>query len=171
MRKTLLLGALAAAALACAPHAAGAQGMDERCSKIVDALCVDVTVGQCFRKNDIWDYIPQKCTGDVQSMVEMDREARQQQRDDRRRDKVSERRSEGPSFSCGGVLRSRPSMNASKVASVAEGQQFDSVEDAGVWFNEYKWYRVRYGDVEGYQWGGIFWTQGGREGTIPSCNG
>lgn len=169
MRIALLTGTLVLGGLCFAPLPAAAQGFDERCSKIVDAICGS-EIGRCFRQKDIWDYIPSKCSGDVQSMVEMDREAREQQRNDRAAARSSGSQY-GPSFSCGGVLRSRPSMNAAKVASVAEGQKLESVEDIDVWFNDYKWFRVRSGGLVGYHWGGIFWTQGGREGTIPSCNG
>jgi hypothetical protein len=168
MRKIWLLSALAAGLLSVAPQAAFAQDLDERCSAIIDALCRDQTVSQCFSAKRIWDYVPAKCEAGAQAMAEMDREARQEQREQQQPRSANRA---GPSFSCGGVLRAQPRMNAAKVASVAEGQEFDSVEDTGIWTDEYKWFRVRYAGLEGYQWGGIFWTQGGREGTIPSCHG
>lgn len=154
-----------------APHGAVAQGMDERCQRIVDALCRDAVVGQCFRRKDMWDYVPARCSGDIQAMIEMDREARQEQRQEQRQERRDDRRRAGPSFSCGGILRSQPSMTSAKVASVPEGQELESVEDAGVATDGYTWFLVRYRGLEGYHWGGIFWTQGGRAGTIPSCQG
>ena len=172
MRKAWIFGLLATAMLA--PHAVDAQELDSRCQKLLGALCRSSQVGSCFKKQSTWDDLPARCHGPVQAMIEMEREALQQQLEDqqrRRRGHAGRGRTEGASFSCGGILRSRPTMTAGKVATVAEGQRFDSVEDTGVWTDDYKWFRVRYGGLEGYQWGGIFWTQGGREGTIPSCNG
>ena len=141
-----------------------AQAFDRTCQRIVDALCDGLPVGRCFRNDAMWPYVSDKCTADVQQMIEIEREARQSER-------VRRPPRQAASFSCGGILRSRPSMASSKVASVAPGQVFDTVEDTGTWHDGYKWFRVTYGGLEGYQWGGIFWVEGGREGTIPSCDG
>jgi len=161
---------LVTAALAVAPQEVGAQELDSRCQKILDAICGNSLKSSCFKQQSNWNDLPTRCHGPVQATIEMEREALQQQYEDRQQQR-DRRTGEGPSFSCGGVLRSRPALTAGKVASVAEGQPFDSVEDTGIWADGYKWFRVRYSGLEGYQWGGIFWTQGGREGTIPSCNG
>ena len=147
---------VAAAALA-VPRMANAAS-DETCQRVAEALCGSENLKACAVGDAFWNDLPKSCQAYVQTALENEREARGT--------------AQAPSsFSCGGILRSRPSMQSRKVASVASGQEFDSVEDTGLWTDGYKWFLVRYNGYEGYQWGGIFWTEGGQEGTIPSCDG
>ncbi|MFC3691084.1 SH3 domain-containing protein [Chenggangzhangella methanolivorans] len=164
----LALGVLAGALTA---PASRAQELDERCQKIVSAICDGKRLGRCFQNEKMWDDVPARCQGDVQTMIEMEREALQEQKQERREERRKARRGEGLSYACGGIIRSRASGSSAKVGSVQEGEEIEVLEETGVWTDDFQWFRIRYNGLEGYQWGGIFWTQGGRKGTIPSCNG
>ena len=100
-----------------------------------------------------------ECEGEFQAMIEMAREAQQQKQDDafeKNANRGGGQDDTTTGVSYGGVLRSGPGMQYRKVASMQEGDPVDIIEDTGVWFNEYKWYRVRTHRGEGYHWGGIF---------------
>ena len=59
--------------------------------------------------------------------------------------------------SWGGIVRSQPTMDSNKIASLAEGQEMTLMARVeGPLFNDYAWFRINYGDNKsGYQWGGI----------------
>jgi hypothetical protein len=60
---------------------------------------------------------------------------------------------EGRSF--GGIVRAGPGMEFAKVASLPEGAALLIEEDTGVDMGGYHWFRIRFGNRSGYQWGGI----------------
>lgn len=100
--------------------------------------------------------LPPKCVGEFQAMV----------------DAVPKGQDDAMTgMSYGGVLRSGPGMDHSRVASVREGDHLDILEDTGVWFNEYKWYYVSTPQGTGYHWGGIFCVNKGTpiEGIFQTC--
>jgi hypothetical protein len=58
--------------------------------------------------------------------------------------------------SWGGVVRSGPGREFSRLGALAEGERITLVENTGVMDNDYSWFKIRYrGNREGYQWGGI----------------
>jgi hypothetical protein len=72
--------------------------------------------------------------------------------------------------SCGGVVRSRPTMNSRKVASLREGKRIEIMERSGVWMNGYEWFRIGYNNNKvGYQWGGILSADDQRDGSYIGC--
>jgi len=63
--------------------------------------------------------------------------------------------------SWGGIVRSGPSQEFSRLAALAEGEPVTLLENTGVTHNDYPWFRIRYrGSREGYQWGGILCSVG-----------
>jgi hypothetical protein len=71
--------------------------------------------------------------------------------------------------SLGGVMRTRPDMGSRKVASIAEGTRVEILRDAGVAMNGYQWFKVRAGDWNGYQWGGIMCSDAPLPGIFQVC--
>jgi hypothetical protein len=58
--------------------------------------------------------------------------------------------------SWGGVVRSGPGREFSRLGSLAEGERITLIENTGVLDNDYAWFKIRYrGNRVGYQWGGI----------------
>lgn len=58
--------------------------------------------------------------------------------------------------SWGGVVRSGPGREFSRLGSLAEGERITLIENTGVLDNDYSWFKIRYrGSRVGYQWGGI----------------
>ncbi len=103
-------------------------------------------------KPNMMSQLPANCVGDIQPMVEMAREAQAEQ--DKAFEQVPDDALTGMSY--GGVLRSGPSMDHRRVASLREGDHLEILEDTGVWFNDYKWFFVSTPQGTGYHWGGIF---------------
>ena len=99
----------------------------------------------------MWNSLDPDCTASVQTMIETEREAMQQQQQDNNYSAVN---LYGQSY--GGVLRSGPGQEFSKVASVREGDSVEVLEDPDVWWDGYKWFKVRTPQGVGYHWGGIF---------------
>lgn len=58
-------------------------------------------------------------------------------------------------FSWGGKLRAGPSVNADDLGSTKERQPITIIENSGVVFNDYPWFKVQVDGKEAYQWGGI----------------
>lgn len=125
---------------------------DEYCTQRARDLCGDnQTIGQCFQDQDMWSNLDADCTGAVQTMIETEREAL-----------------EAPSGSAlnlygtsyGGVLRSGPGQEFSRVASLREGDSIEIIGDPEVWWEGYKWFQVRTSRGVGYHWGGIFCVPG-----------
>lgn len=61
----------------------------------------------------------------------------------------------------GGTVRDAPSSGAPRIAHLAEGQRLTIVDRAGRTMNGLPFYRVRWPDGEGYQWGGILCATAG----------
>jgi hypothetical protein len=138
---------LSAALLMLVVGSAHAQS-DDYCSQQARQVCGDnQTIGQCFDDQRMWNSIDADCTGAVQTMIETEREATQ----DSNYSAVS---LYGTSY--GGVLRSGPGQEFSKVASIQEGDSVEIIEDPEVWMDGYKWFKVRTPRGVGYHWGGIF---------------
>ena len=58
--------------------------------------------------------------------------------------------------SWGGVVRSGPGREFSRLGSLAEGERITIIKGTGIVDNDYEWFKIRYrGNREGYQWGGI----------------
>ena len=56
----------------------------------------------------------------------------------------------------GGVVRSGPGREFSRLGALAEGERITLIENTGVMDNDYPWFKIRYrGNRQGYQWGGI----------------
>ena len=129
-----------------------AYAQDEYCSQRAREICGDnQTIGQCFDDQRMWNSLDPDCTASVQTMIETEREAMQQQQQDNNYSAVN---LYGQSY--GGVLRSGPGQEFSKVASVREGDSVEVLEDPNVWWDGYKWFKVRTPQGVGYHWGGIF---------------
>lgn len=123
---------------------------DEYCNVQARKICGDnQTISQCFEDQAMWDNLDPNCTGTVQTIIENEREATQQQHNN-----DSAVNLYGQSY--GGVLRSGPGQEFSKVASVHEGDSVEVLEDPEVWMDGYKWFKVRTPQGVGYHWGGIF---------------
>jgi hypothetical protein len=125
---------------------------DEFCSQQARQICGEnQTIGDCFDDERMWDSLDPECTGAVQTMIETEREASQPEN----ADPVN---LYGTSY--GGILRSGPGQEFSKVASLREGDSIEILEDPGVWMDGYKWFKVRTPRGVGYHWGGIFCVPG-----------
>lgn len=55
----------------------------------------------------------------------------------------------------GGNVRAYPTVDSAHIGSLFEGQDIRIVEDTGVRWNDFNWFRVQYLGGEGYVWGGI----------------
>ncbi|WP_187970825.1 hypothetical protein [Aquibium microcysteis] len=66
----------------------------------------------------------------------------------------------GPAASWGGVVRSGPGMENARLASLAEREPIELLENTGVMMNGYPWFRIRYRGQTGFQWGGIICGDG-----------
>lgn len=125
----------------------GARAQDEYCSQHAREICGDnQTISQCFDDQRMWSSLDPDCTGAVQTIIEGEREATQSEND-------SAVNLYGQSY--GGVLRSGPGQEFSKVASLREGDSVEIIGDPNVWWNDYKWFKVRTDRGIGYHWGGI----------------
>jgi len=151
MMKMLGIGLLAIVSAGLFWSAAYAQS-DEYCSQRAREICGDnQTIGDCFQDQAMWTNLGSACTGAVQTMIEGEREATQQDNN------YSAVNLYGTSY--GGVLRSGPGQEFSKVASVHEGDSVEVLQDPDVWMDGYKWFKVRTPQGVGYHWGGIFCIQ------------
>lgn len=122
---------------------------EEDCAVLARQVCGDnQTISQCFDDQRMWNSIDEACTGPVQTMIEGEREATQQQNSD-----DSAVNLYGQSY--GGVLRSGPGQEFSRIASLQEGDSVEIIGDPDVWWNDYKWFKVRTPRGVGYHWGGI----------------
>lgn len=143
--------------------APASSAQDDYCSQRARALCGDnQTMGQCFEDQDMWGNLDADCTGAVQTMIETEREASEAPND-------SAVNLYGTSY--GGVLRSGPGQEFSRVASIREGDSIEILEDPDVWWEGYKWFRVRTPQGVGYHWGGIFCIPGAAPpaGVFSNC--
>ena len=74
MKNWLVSGAVAFGLMGAA-GAASPQGYAPECVRVVADLCGTQSARQCLSRSAMWKFIPDNCMGDVQTMVEMDREA------------------------------------------------------------------------------------------------
>jgi hypothetical protein len=116
----------------------------------------------------MWAKVYNECVGDVQTMIEMDREAAMEQSGPSAPDLVGTYAETG--YSYGGVLRTGPGMNYRRAGSLVEGDWVEIIAATGDWFNGYQWYYVNTPLGEGYHWGGIFCTELALEGVLTTCS-
>jgi len=171
MRRLLGIG-LALGCLGLSAGGAEAQFSDEVCAQRVSDLCGAVAIGKCFDDPSMWDAIVTDCHGAVQTLIENEREANEQSAApeiDTGTNTVSAVGQYG--FFYGGQLRMGPGMEFAKQASVLKGDQVEVLEDTGVVFDGYKWFKVRTPRGTGYHWGGIFCITGDNavDGVFDNC--
>lgn len=180
--------AIVSAALSVA--SAQAQGLNAWCEDHARRSCGDearnLSLADCMNEYDAWPSLPNECVGEIQTMIEMEREALADT--GRRRQEPglqgggpwtgSEPRRRGErgwnmmGYSYGGILREGPGVQFRRVGRLRDGEPFDILDDTGIWFDGYKWFRVSSSQGTGFHWGGIFCTEGGEavEGVFGSCN-
>jgi len=157
------------------PVSAAAQGHDADCLDLAARLCGETPVGQCFAADEaLWQRVPDRCSGDLQTMIEMEREAGEQNAEDAALLAADVRDFQGGRLgnTYGGQLRSGPGTSHTRVAGLAEGERIRILENTGQWFDDYLWYRVQTRHGEGYLWGGLFCADGGGEqpeGVLTTC--
>ncbi|PCH50955.1 MAG: hypothetical protein COC17_03390 [Hyphomicrobiales bacterium] len=142
------------------PNIAIAQSDNQQCQNVVSKICGGSDANVCFENKANWKNVPEKCEGDVQTLIEMANEAHAQMA------------KEGASW--GGVLRSGPSREHNKIGSLAEGQLVTLEQNTKVMFNGYPWFEIsiydKVGNVKrGYQWGGILCAFDKLEGVFQQC--
>ncbi|UIJ73792.1 SH3 domain-containing protein [Aurantimonas sp. HBX-1] len=150
--KKLGVSFVAAVLLAAGSNVASAQSTDQ-CYKIAAILCGNEGLTPCMSRPNMMGQLPANCVPDIQPMVETARETEAELEQSGRNGSQDMTRT---GMSYGGVLRSGPSMNHRRIASLREGDHLDVLEDTGVWFNDYKWFLVSTPQGTGYHWGGIF---------------
>lgn len=152
---------------------APAQGFQPECIAKIKQLCGRVSPGRCFEDESLWDAVPARCSGDIQTMIEMEREASEEQTQSARSRTGGADITDMRGQSYGGVQRSGPSMNSRKLGSLYEGDNINILEDTGVWFNDYKWFRIDSPIGVGFHWGGIFCTESDQrpDGVLSTCGG
>lgn len=120
----------------------------------------DMSLAICMDEFDLWPVVPNECIGDLQTMIEMDREFEQQQ--------------SGITlgFSYGGALHDGPGPERGEMGSLLASDWLEIVEDTGIWLDGYKWFLVETPIGTGYHWGGNFCTEGEDviEGVYGTCD-
>jgi hypothetical protein len=144
-----------------------AQELQSLCLQQVEDLCGSGSVSQCFADESMWDLVYNECTGDIQTLVEMDREANAEQ-GSTSSNGGSYRADTG--FSYGGVLRSGPGSNYRRLASLVDGDDVEIIGPTGEWSDGYQWYQVNSRFGAGFHWGGIFCSQEALEGVLTTCS-
>lgn len=149
-----------------------AQGYDEACMQAVEELCGKTPVMQCFSDDAQWSKIPERCHGDVQSMFEAENDSAAAEGAAPADVQAATPIEDLAALSYGGILRSGPSMDSKKKASIRLGQPIELLEATGIWTDDFQWFKVRTGSGTGYHWGGIFCTKGGAkpEGVLYDCD-
>jgi hypothetical protein len=134
--------------------ASGAQAQELKnwCEVEARQMCGDpmrnLRLADCLNDHDLWPAVPNECIGDLQTMVEMEREAN------------AETNSVGISgFSYGGILREGPGTEFRRMGSLVEGEYLEVLNETGIWWDGYQWFRVSTPIGTGYHWGGIFCTE------------
>ena len=157
--------ALALLLISCAGitiSSAQAQELQSVCLQQVEDLCGQGSVSQCFADESLWDFTNEECHGDIQTLIEMDREANAESGFD-----LS---GGGSGFSYGGVLRNGPGSDYDKLGSLVDGDDIEIIEAVGEWSDGYQWYLVNSQIGEGFHWGGIFCSQEPLEGVLATCS-
>lgn len=181
MTPTMLrAAALALAVMATAPAGNALAQDEELCGMIAGAICNGGDLAPCFQSTANWEYVPPICTGFVQTLIEMEREAMQQSPANRAsgggggwggapaQASAGDAMATGVSF--GGVLRDGPGMEFARAGSLQNGDWLDLLEPTGVWMEGYQWYLVNSHAGQGFHWGGIFCTdQNQLDGVFQAC--
>ncbi|MEP0943851.1 MAG: lysozyme inhibitor LprI family protein [Rhizobiaceae bacterium] len=163
IRKIVLISGILLAWTGGLTAVASAQGTDEKCLRNVKDICGDEPANLCFSNQTNWDYTLPECEGDIQTMIEMAREA------------GAGMDSLIPAASWGGKLRSGAGTEFSQVGSLKEGEPVSLVENTGVIFNGFPWFKILYQNPangqmnEAYQWGGILCAFSDVEGVYQRC--
>ena len=150
-----------------------AQGLDQFCLDTVDYLCGGAMVGACFDVQANWDYLPDECIGDVQTLIEMEREALEQGAAEL--DYGTNDGSDGmvpnvvQGLSLGGQLRAGPGQEYGIVGTLNEGDYIGVIEYTDVYFQDYPWFYVDSPIGTGYHWGGIICTYEYIDGVYSAC--
>jgi hypothetical protein len=162
--------ALALLIVSCASltiSSAQAQELQSVCLQQVEDLCGQGSVSQCFADESLWDFTNEECHGDIQTLIEMDREANAESGFD---SSGSGAEIVGSGLSYGGVLRDGPGSDYNKLGSLRDGDDIEIVEPTGEWSGGYQWYVVNSRVGEGFHWGGIFCSQEPLEGVLTTCS-
>ena len=146
---------------------AQAQELQSVCLQQVQDLCGQGSVSQCFADESMWDFTNEECRGDIQTLIEMDREANAQSGSEPN-DVGAEVVGSGVSY--GGVLRKGPGADYGRLGSLADGDDIEIIGATGQWSGGYQWYVVNSRIGEGYHWGGIFCSQEALEGVLTTCS-
>lgn len=142
---------------------AQAQELMTWCEVEARRMCDDprrnLRLADCLNDYDLWPAVPNECVGDLQTMVEMEREA------------DSETNAFGVSgFSYGGILREGPGVEFRRMGSLVEGEFIEVLDETGIWWDGYQWFRVSTPIGTGFHWGGIFCTEGASvAGALDVC--
>lgn len=163
-----LLAVLAIAWTGIAASAVQAQELNSICLQQVEDLCGKTLVSQCFQDQSMWDLVYNECVGDVQTLLEMDREANIEQYDPSSVNLDGQYADTG--YSYGGILRTGPGTAYARAGSLADGDWIDILAPSGDWSDGYQWYYVNTHLGEGYHWGGIFCTEYALEGVLTTCS-
>jgi hypothetical protein len=171
MRSVLAIGL--SMMLVATPSVVRSQDHEARCNGAVAKHCGETPIGECFSDDKAWEAVPEDCIGDIQTAIEGEREAREQQAQDAALDPpgLSDLMNKTYGRSYGGLLRAGPGMQHPKRASVAEGERIRVLEKSAETLEGYTWYRVMTSHGEGFQWGGLFCTDGPDplEGVLTVC--
>ncbi|MCB8839747.1 SH3 domain-containing protein [Aurantimonas sp. VKM B-3413] len=161
--RPILLAMLVAASGLCVQRAALSQELSPTCRSAVQTICGEKALGACFEPQSAWDRLTPDCVGDVQTMIEMEREAAAETAT------ISAEGEHG--YSYGGILRAGPGTDSRKITSLRNGERIDILKDTGVWSGGFKWFEVQSDAGRGYHWGGIFCIAGDKaaEGVLAAC--
>jgi len=144
-----------AAVMVATPVLAKEQSKQAACEQKITAMCGTATITQCFVPSSSWQSADPDCLDVVEQMI-----AREEAYKSGKKSADAIDMKGLPGQSWGGILRTGPGMDYPKKASLHEGDKVRILEDTGIWFNGYKWYRISSPKGEGFKWGGILCTEG-----------
>ena len=152
LRSIAMVPLVAVMGVALMTNEAQAQDLQSWCEVEARRMCGDTAsnrpLADCMGQNDLWSIVPNECVGDLQTMIEMDREFHEQMN------------GSGPAaWSYGGILREGPGTSFRRMGSLVEGEYIQVLDETGVWWNGYQWFRVSTSIGTGFHWGGIFCTE------------
>jgi hypothetical protein len=163
---TKVSGMLLAVASAVFVCGSAAYAQDEYCNQHAQEICGgNQTISQCFEDQAMWRNLDPSCTATVQTIIENEHEAMQQQDNS-----YSLVNLYGQSY--GGALREGPSANYAQVGTIHERDSVEILEDPNVWYDGYKWLKVRTPQGVGYHWGGRICipSDTAPSGVFSNCN-
>jgi len=172
MRLTVPLGPLLLALSSTVAVPALAQS--DYCNQVVNNLCAGLFMSDCFASDADWAVLPALCIGDVQTMIEMEREAFEQGNGDAGGDGMADGNYDGSAYGqsfAGGVLRNGPGTGYGRIGSVGANDFIEIYGGTGDWLDGYQWFAVNWNGVEGYFWGALFCVSSGEylEGSNGAC--